>query len=182
MRFEKIQFRKFHLSFTLAAILSIALGLFLLLMPNTSRKLLCILLGAGTVIYGLTIIIAHLPDRHAHSIVPAFLAGVCALGFGIFMLIHPAFLLDFIFTLLALIVLITSINGIRQAFHLRSLGFIRWQVPLAASLATMLPALSMIFFPGIYSDLLLMICGALLTASGTCELLSRYYLSRYTHS
>ena len=181
MGFEKIRIRELRLSFALTAILSVSLGLFLILMPNTSRKLLCTLVGAGAALYGLTNIISHLPRKHEHTFAPALLADICALALGAFALIHPVFLMDFLFTVLALIVLITSSNGIRHALRLRSLGYMRWRALLFTSLTTSMLALSIIFFPGFYGNLLIMLCGALLAVNGTCELLSRRYLNRYLH-
>ena len=87
--------------------------------------------------------------------------------------------MDFLFTVIALIVIVSGVNGIRRALRLRSFGFIRWYAQLIASLVTIALSLSVIFFPGFYGNLLMMLCGVLLVFSGTGDLLSLHYLSRY---
>ena len=53
----------FRMSFSLAAVVYLLLGLFMILAPNTSRKLLCTLIGAGVSIYGLMGILSFVMDR-----------------------------------------------------------------------------------------------------------------------
>lgn len=177
MRLENMQ--NLRLSFPLAAMLYILLGLCLMLIPDISRKLLCALVGAGAAAYGVLSISAHLPIRHDHALTPGLLTGIGVLAFGVFSLIRPAFLIDFLFTAIALIVLIAGANGTRYALKLRSFGFERWWAPLSFSLAAMLLALSIIFFPGIYGNLLMMLCGGLLTVSGACDLWRMHQMKKY---
>ena len=167
-----------ELSFTLAAALYIILGLFLVLFPGVSRTLLCMLLGAGITLYGLAAILPHLPFRGRTAYAPALLPGICALALGVFSLVNPAFLMNFLFTVLALFVLLASAMGILRALKLRSMGFMHWRAALAASLIQLLLALSILLMPGLYGNLLMMLCGLLLISSGVSDLVGLHYLSR----
>jgi len=177
MRTRRI--REIRISFTLAAVIYIVLGLLLILMPDASRKLLCMLFGAGVSVYGLLNIVSYMLGKGENTYSPALFLGICALAFGVFSLLNPTFLMDFLFTIIALIVVIASISGMRRALRLRSFGFIRWWAPFASSLTTLVLALSVILFPGLYGNLLMMACGALLAFGGVCDLLSIHYLSGY---
>ncbi|MBQ8618355.1 MAG: DUF308 domain-containing protein [Clostridia bacterium] len=179
MNIKKKRLREIRMSFTLAAMIYVILGLLLIFMPNTSRKLLCTLVGAGITAYGLLNIISALTSKGEQSYTPALLLGVCALAFGVFSLIQPTFLMDFLFTVIGLLIVLASINGIRRALRLRSFGFIRWWAVLTCALVTLALALSVIFFPGLYGNLLLMICGVLLAADGVSDLVSIHYLNGY---
>ncbi|MBQ7886709.1 MAG: DUF308 domain-containing protein [Clostridia bacterium] len=179
MHAKKKRLSEIRMSFTLAAIIYVILGLLLALMPNTSRRLLCTLVGAGITAYGLLNIVSYLLGKGEQSYTPALLLGVCALAFGVFSLIQPTFLMDFLFIVIGLIIILSSINGIRRALRLRSFGFSRWQIPLAASLITLALALSIIFFPGLYGNLMMIICGVLLAIDGVSDLVSIYYLNGY---
>lgn len=179
MNTKKKRVREIRMSFTLAAVVCIILGLLLIFMPDTSRKLLCTLVGAGVTAYGVLSIASYLLSRSEQAYTPALLLGVCALALGVFSLINPSFLMDFLFTVIGLIVLVTSLSGVRRALQLRRFGFIRWPIPLASSLVTLALALSVIFFPGLYGNLLMMVCGVLLTVDGVSDLLSIHYLSGY---
>ncbi|MBQ2948232.1 MAG: DUF308 domain-containing protein [Clostridia bacterium] len=181
MNMKSARTREIRISFSLAAIVYLVLGVLLVLMPNTSRRLLCMLVGAGVTVYGLLNILSYMLGKGEHAYTPALLLGVCALAFGVFSLIHPTFLMDFLFTVIALIVLIASINGIRRALRLRSLGFIRWWAALTSPLCTLALSLSILFMPGLYGDLLMMLCGVLLAANGVSDLISLHVLSGYVN-
>ena len=177
MHAKKKRISEIRLSFTLAAMIDIVLGLLLIFMPNTSRKLLCTLVGAGITAYGLLSIVSYLLSKGEQSYTPALLLGICALAFGVFSLIQPTFLMDFLFVVIALIIILASINGIRRALNLRSFGFIRWRAVLICALVTLALALSAVFFPGLYGNLLMMLCGSLLVATGVSDLVSIHYLN-----
>ena len=117
--------REIKFSFTIAAVVYLALGVLLLLAPNTSRKLLCTLIGAGVSIYGLMGILSFVMDRGSGAYTLELLIGVCALAFGVFSLINPTFLMDFLFTVLGLVVIVTSVSGIKRALNLRTFGYAR---------------------------------------------------------
>lgn len=179
MTAKKKRISEIRLSITLAAAIYAALGLLLIFMPNTSRKLLCTFLGAGITAYGLLNVISYLLSKGEKAYTPTLLLGICALALGIFSLIYPSFLMDFLFIVIGLIVIIAGINGIRRAMQLRSFGFAHWQAPLVCALSTTALALSMILFPGLYGNLLIILCGILLAANGISDLLSIHYLNRY---
>ena len=116
----------FRMSFSLAAVVYLLLGLFMILAPNTSRKLLCTLVGAGILIYGLLDIVPFVLSRGEKRFTLDLLIGACALAFGLFSLINRTFLMDFLFTALGVVICVTSICGISRALNLRYFGFARW--------------------------------------------------------
>jgi len=179
MNKKKARTREIRISFALAAIICVILGLLLVFMPNASGKLLCMLVGTGFSVYGLLSITAYLLGKGESAYTPTLFLGICALALGVFSLINPTFLLDFLFTVLGLVVIVISIGGVRRALRLRSFGFICWWAPLMASLATLVLALSVILFPGLYGNLLMTLCGVLLLSDGVCDLVTLYWLSRY---
>ncbi|MGN0995780.1 MAG: HdeD family acid-resistance protein [Candidatus Ventricola sp.] len=174
--------REIKLSFTIAAVVYLALGILLLLAPNTSRKLLCTLIGAGVSIYGLMGILSFVMDRGSGAYTLELLIGVCALAFGVFSLINPTFLMDFLFTVLGLVVIVTSVSGIKRALNLRAFGYARWWGPMALSCATLLIALSIVFMPQLYGNMLMMVIGAILIVEAVGDLLSIHRLSSFAKS
>lgn len=176
---RKRNIHEIHVSFTLSAVIHIILGLLLIFMPDISRRLLCMLFGTGVSVYGLLNIVSYMLEKGESTYTPTLFLGICALALGVFSLFNPTFLIGFLFTIIALIVIIASVGGVRRALHLHRFGFIRWRVPLACSLITLLLALSVILFPSLYGNLLMMACGMLLTFGGICDLLSIHYLNEY---
>lgn len=168
----------FRMSFSFAAVVYLLLGLFMLLAPNTSRKLLCTLVGAGILIYGLLDIVPFALSRGEKRFTLDLLIGVCALAFGLFSLINRTFLMDFLFTALGVVVCVTSICGISRALNLRYFGFARWWAPLCANLATLVLALCIVFFPGFFGNMLMMVAGIILVVEAVSDLIAIHYLDR----
>lgn len=172
--------REFRFSFSLAAIVYLLLGLLMIVAPGTSRRLLCTLVGAGITVYGLLSIVPWLMNRGEKRLTFDLLIGVCALAFGLFSLINRTFLMDFLFTALGVVVCVTSVCGISRALNLRYYGFSRWWAPLAANLVTLVLALCIIFFPGFFGNMLMMAMGIILVAEAVSDLISLYYLNRFS--
>ena len=172
--------KRIQLSFSLAAVLSLLLGVLMIAAPGASRKLLCTLVGAGVAGYGLLNILPCLLSKGERAYTLDLLIGVCALAFGVFALINQTFLMDFLFTVLGVIVCVTSVIGIKRALNLRYFGFARWWVPMAASLLTLVLALCILFFPGFFGNMLMVATGVLLTIESVSSLVSIHYLSGYT--
>lgn len=171
--------REIKLSFSIAAVVYLALGILLVVAPNTSRKLLCTLVGVGVSVYGLMGILSYVLDRGSSSYTLELLIGVCALAFGVFSLINPTFLMDFLFTVLGLVVMVTSFSGLRRALNLRAFGFSRWWAPMLCALVTMLVALSIVFMPQLYGNMLMMVIGVILIVEAVSDLVSIRQLSRF---
>lgn len=168
----------FRMSFSLAAVVYLLLGLFMILAPNTSRKLLCTLVGAGILVYGLLSIVPFALSRGEKRFTFDLLIGVCALAFGLFSLINRTFLMDFLFTALGVVVCVTSICGISRALNLRYFGFARWWAPMCANLATLVLALCIVFFPGFFGNMLMMVVGIILVVEAVSDLIAIHYLDR----
>ncbi len=171
--------REIRLSFSLAAVVYLLLGLLMIFAPNTSRKLLCTLIGVGMLVYGLLNIIPSLLSNGEKHLTLDLLIGICALAFGVFSLFNPTFLMDFLFTVMGVIVCVTSTSGIRRALNLRSFGFARWPASMSGSIATLVLALCVIFFPGFFGNMLMMVMGLILLAGAICDLASIHFLSGY---
>ena len=166
------------MSFSLAAIVYLLLGLFMIVAPNTSRRLLCTLVGAGILIYGLLDIVPFVLSKGEKRFSFDLLIGACALAFGLFSLINRTFLMDFLFTALGVVICVTSVCGVLRALNLRYFGFAGWWAPLCANLATLVLALCVIFFPGFFGNMLMMVVGIILAVEAVSDLIAIHYLDR----
>lgn len=172
--------REIKLSFTFSSIASLVLGIAMLLMPGASQRVLSMVVGIAVTAYGLFNILSFVLERGAGAYTFELLIGVCAAGFGLFSLINPAFLMSFLFTVLGIVVMVGSICGIRRALNLRAFGFAQWWAAMISSCATLLLALSIVFFPSVYGDMLMMAVGIVLIVESISDLLAIYRLSQYT--
>lgn len=169
----------FKLSFTFASIVDLILGLVLLFMPNTSTRVLCTLVGVGVTVYGVFNVISFIMERASYAYTLELVIGIVATAFGIFSLINPTFLMSFLFTVLGFVIMVGSFCGIKHALSLREFGFPRWYLPMISACATLLLALSIVFFPGFYGDMLMMVIGIILIVEAVSDLLSIHRLSAF---
>lgn len=172
--------RRLRVSATLAAVIYLVLGLFLILDPNASMSLLGTLIAVGVTLYGALNIITFALNREDSVYAVELVLGVCAAAFGVFMLLNPTFLINFLFVVLGLAGVVGSIGGIKRALSLRKFGYPRWAVPLVPSIVTLLVALSVVFLPDVYGGIMMAVIGVMLVVEAVSDLFSIYNLSKLT--
>ena len=170
--------REIKWSFSLAALVELLLGLLLALAPNTSSQLLCTFIGIVMLAYGAFNILSYVLDRGMSAYTFELLLGILAVAFGIFVLCNKDFIIKFLFIVLGLIVLVSSIAGIKRALNLRAFGYPRWWAAMVSACATCLIAMSILLFPKLYGNMALMIIGLMLIVEAVSDLLSIRRLSR----
>ena len=170
--------REIKWSFSLAALVELLLGLLLALAPNTSSHLLCTFIGIVVLAYGAFNILSYVLDRGMSAYTFELLLGILAAAFGIFVLCNKDFIIKSLFIVLGLIVLVSSIAGIKRALNLRAFGYPRWWAAMVSACATCLIAMSILLFPKLYGNMALMIIGLMLIVEAVSDLLSIRRLSR----
>lgn len=170
--------REIRLSFSLAAIVYLLLGVLLLVAPNTSRRLLCTFVGIGVLVYGAFNILSYALDKGSSAYTLELLIGICAAAFGIFALLNPDFLVSFLFVVLGLIIMVSSVSGLKRALNLRSFGFPYWWASLVSAIATFAVALSIVVAPTLYGNMVLMVIGIIFIVESISDLLSIHRLSQ----
>lgn len=170
--------KSLKLNASLAALAYLVLGIVLLLLPNTSKRVLCTVIGVGVAVYGLFSILSFLLDRDPSGFSVELIVGVAALAFGLFSLLNSSFLMDFLIISLGLIIAVSSITSIKRALNLRVFGYPYWWTSLAVAVLSLVIALTFIFCPEVYGDLLMRIIGAMLIVESVGDLLTLRRLSK----
>lgn len=172
--------RRFRVSATLAAVVYLALGFFLFAAPDTAYRTLGLIIAVSITAYGALNVLSFLISREEGIYAVDLLIGVCALAFGIFSLVNPTFLTNFLLVVLGLMGVVGSVNGITRALNLRSMGYPKWALPLAPSIITLLVALSVVFLPDMYGNLMMAVIGVMLVVEAASDLFSLHELSKLT--
>lgn len=172
--------RRLRISATLAAIVYLALGIFLILAPDTAYSALGFIIALCITLYGALNVLSFLISREQSVYTFDLLAGVCALAFGIFSLIKPTFLLNFLLIVLGLMGVVGGIGGISRALNLRAAGYPRWAFPLVPGVLMVLVALGVVFMPSLYGSAMMMVVGVMLAVEAVSDLFSLYQLSHLT--
>ena len=152
--------KEIKMSFTLAAVIDLILGCVMLFVPAHVTQLLCVLGGTGA--YSLELLI-----------------GLCATAFGAYSLFSPDFLSKFLFIVLGLLIMVSSICGIKRAFTLKSYGFERWYLMLISAIVTLVLAVTIVLYPTLYGDMLMMAIGIVMIIEAVSDLLGIHRLSKF---
>ena len=123
----------FRKSLITTSILYTILGLVLIIAPGKALRLACFLIGAVTVWYGLSKIIACRRDGQPFDLS----LGVVLLALGLFLLISPQFIVSIVPVALGIYILVDSVSAIKRAQDMKALGFDKWWASLLAALALM---------------------------------------------
>lgn len=170
--------RRLRISATLAAIVYLALGVALIVAPEAARGVLCLIISLGVLAYGALNVVTFLLSREDGVYAFDLFIGVCALAFGIFSLVNRTFLLNFLFIVLGLTGVVGSVSNIRRAMNLRAVGYPKWAIPLAPGVAALLISISVVFWPDLYGNLMMIVLGVLLIVEGASDLFSLHELSQ----
>ena len=134
-------------SFLAASLLYIALGLVLIVFPGISLNLVCMIIGAVTLIYGITRIVNAVKSDGLYGSRFDLFVGVLLALFGVFLLFTPSFIVSLIPLVLGLYILVDAAVTIKKALDMKALGFEKWWITLAIALVLAVFGLLMVFNP-----------------------------------
>lgn len=170
---------KIRVSYLLASLLYIALGLLILLQPALTGQILCLLFGGILLLYGaITIIsfLAHQGRTRGYGFELA--AGVVAAALGILFLANPAFVLSVFPVVLGLYIIVDAFLNLSRAAELHRMGYGRWWVALLLSLVAMALGVLIFLRPLFLADFIVRIIGGVLIYNGLSDLWSIFMLGR----
>ena len=171
--------KEIKLSFTLTAVVDLILGVILLFAPAHVTDFLVMLISAGITIYGVFNILSFIFSRGMTAYSFELLIGICATAFGVFSFISPNFLPSVLFIVFGLMIIVSSISGIKRAFTLKSYGFERWYLMLISAIVTLVFAITIVAFPNLYGNMLIMAIGIVMIAEAISDLLGIHRLSKF---
>ena len=171
--------KEIKISFVLTAVVDLILGVILLFAPEHVTDVLVMLISAGITIYGVFNILSFIFSRGMTAYSFELLIGICATAFGAYSLFSPDFLAKFLFIVLGLLIMVSSICGIKRAFTLKSYGFERWYLMLISAIVTLVLAVTIVIYPTLYGDMLMMAIGIVMIIEAVSDLLGIHRLSKF---
>ncbi|MBC5736235.1 DUF308 domain-containing protein [Lawsonibacter sp. NSJ-52] len=173
--------KNMKVSFLLASVLYIALGLVLLIWPGISRDLICLSFGLLLLIYGIiTIISFFVHDSRLGTFRFELILGIVAAAAGLLFLIKPEFVKSVIPVVLGIYIIIDALLNLKRSLELHSLQYGRWWVILVLSLVSVALGVLILFRPGMTADVLIMVIGGVFVYNGLSDLWSIFKISRIT--
>lgn len=165
----------------LAALAYVILGFVLLIWPDTTGNVLCILLGVLLLGYGIFQIIGFFTrgDEGWGSGAVYLLVGLCAVALGVLALSSPEKVLSILPVALGAVVVVDSCMSLKRAFQLKELGMERWWIIALLAVITLLFGLVVMFNPFESALLVTRIVGGVLIYQGVSNLVGVGRLAYY---
>lgn len=155
----------------LLSIAFIALGLLLLIMPETSLLWLCYAFGAVVLITGIVCLVQYARLRGSGFAAPFFLvAGVITAALGLFTLAQPQVVASFLPVVFGLFILIDGCSRIGTAVELARRQADRWWLVLLFSVLSIALGILLLVNPFGAAVSVVMLCGVLLIIEGAVNL------------
>lgn len=176
-------FKKSKLLSDLWALLLLALGVFLLMYPDTAVKVVCQLIGIGMLLYGLVLVSSFLivgtRTSYGNPNIFRVIFGVLLMVMGLFVSVRPGTIEEFAGILFAVLLFAWSINQFLEMKNLIELKDKRWWLALFGGLITVIFACVVMFAPIESNELLMRIAGIGLVYTAVCGLLFNFRVVRY---
>lgn len=174
-------FHNMKLSFLLAAVLYIILGLILLIWPGVSATVFCYAFGGILLIYGVvTIVSFFLRDSRQGSFVFELFLGIVAAALGLLFLLRPVIVASVLPVILGLFIVVDGLVNLKRALELRRMLYVRWTMPLVLSAVSAVLGLVIVFQPFLAAEALVMLIGAVLIYEGLSDLWTIFRVSQWT--
>ncbi len=175
----KERFRAILASQTVLSIAYLVFGLILLCKPGLSGTLICTVLGAGALIFGIVKLVSYWRLKEAGGLFQTdLMMGVIFAAVGIFTLVRPDVILSILPIVLGIALVLAGLSKLQRAFQLKGFGFSRWTSVLAAGILTSLLGVVLLVNPFGAATAMIQCIGIGLIVDGASELWAVYCMSR----
>lgn len=172
--------KKTKLNFILMAIIYILFGLMFLIRPDTTNKIIVIILGLIITLYGISKIIAHVQSDISQRFQSFNLGiGIIALLIGLFFLIKPGTIVSMFGAILGLFLFFHGAINFQHAFNLKDMGYKKWWISAIFGLIAICFGFYGILNPRAISPAFSIIIGLGLIISGISDIFMIYKISSF---
>lgn len=161
------------------AIFLIAAGCLLLFLGMETLQFVLGIVGWVLIVAGIIQLYIFFISRVSVSAIPLLL-GIISLIFGYFFVREPRQVLNFITTIVGVILIINAVLHIQQSFVFKDFGFEKWARLLVYPIIMLVIGIFLISRPDQSLDQIMKICGILLIAEGIVTLWSQRKLHTFT--
>ena len=111
-------------NYTVSALLCVALGLVLLIWPGTTTQVVCMVLGAALVVYGVLQIVFYLANKDRNIAMQGMMVfGIVVAVIGVWILLKPEMIIMAVPVIVGILIVIHGIHNVVQAIALKKDGY-----------------------------------------------------------
>lgn len=165
-------------NYTVSALLCVALGLVLLIWPGTTTQVVCMVLGAALVVYGVLQIVFYLANKDRNIAMQGMMVfGIVVAVIGVWILLKPEMIIMAVPVIVGILIVIHGIHNVVQAIALKKDGYTNWWVAFLLGVITVAFGVVLICNPFTVVDTVVRLIGAFLIYDGLSDIwiLSRVF-------
>lgn len=164
------------------AVLTVAVGLALVINPGFATVSICLLIGWLLLVSGAVSVFLYLRGRKRSFGLGGMVLGVIELALGLFIVIKPEAVAEFLFILFAAILLVHGAVDVRDALSVRRYGDEGWRIPAVLGAVSLLLGLLVLWNPFASASFVMAVIGAALIYDGVSDILILLRLGRFFRS
>ncbi len=148
------------------------LGAIMFMRPIVTLTVIVLIVGWMLLALGVVMIVNSVVHRRdgSSSLGLGIAIGIIEIVIGLCIVIWPTSFLLYLYIVLGIIVIITSISDIAEALAMRSIGFEKWGLPLAMGILTLVLGALVVAAPFVFIEAVAIITGIALVFGGITEL------------
>lgn len=159
--------KKAKIAYITISILMLVLGGILLIWPEISLSLLCMLIGVVTLVFGIVKLIGYFSnDLYRLAFQFDFASGILSMLIGGLFLIHPEHMAAILPTIMGVFILVDGVLKIQTAVDARAFGFSSWWMIIFLAAATGICGFLLIWKPFEGAVAMMMLLGVTLLIDG----------------
>lgn len=143
----------------LSAIFTLVVGIFLLVRPDTAVTTLSLLVGWALLISGIFSVIQFFAGKTSGSAYMSIIFGIVCVVLGLWIVLDPGFISDFITVLLGILILAHGAIDLQSSLEYKRLGGSRWWLNLLFAVLTLALGALVIIFHFNAVKYLMILCG-----------------------
>lgn len=148
------------------SLISLLLGLFLVIKPETSSNIFSYIIGGGFVFYGIVHIATYILIKEDSFYQFDLAKGIITTTIGAFFIFKPTFIVSILPTILGFAILINGIFGLQSSINMFRNSRKRWLSVFIPSIVTIILGILIVLNPFNWAKALMMIIGCCLIWNG----------------
>lgn len=168
------------LNFILMAIVYIVFGLMFMIRPDTTNRLIVLVLGIIIALFGISKIIAHIQSEISQRYESFNLGtGIITLLIGLYFLIKPETIVSILGVILGFSLFFHGAINIQHAFNLKGMGYGRWWASAIFGIIAICFGFYGVMNPTAISPAFSIVIGSGMIISGITDIFMIYKISSY---
>jgi uncharacterized membrane protein HdeD (DUF308 family) len=162
---------------TFMSVILVLAGLFMLIFPNTSGRMICRAVGIILLAWGIVRLIAYFSNK---EVLGSFglVQGVVLTCIGLYILIRPGVIEVFLVTVLGIVVIVDGILKMQYALDFRKLNQQYWWIEFICAVIMVVLGVVVIINPFTAVAAVMRFVGIVFIIEGGLDLISIFYISK----